>query len=221
MNTRSRSARRPPEAIHVGNVEIEVASEAIAVIDIVQATATSDLFGWYAVGRALVRELRQLIQDIGGNYGLSCVKSTGDGFLVTYRHRESAEVAGVDAVNASFELLRRLTARNVAAPEERQIAVRVALHFGEVDILPNDREGPNVSYAFRVEAVSRGSLPQALNPIEPQRFPLHNYLICSERISDVVSRRKPNWPLTSCGLFKLKGFSGWWELFLVSDEIHA
>jgi hypothetical protein len=75
-------------------------------------------------------------------------------------------------------------------------------------ILPNDHEGPNVSYTFRIEAVSRATLPQALNPIDPMRFPLRNYLICSERVSDIVRRRKPDWPLTSCGLFKLKGFSG-------------
>ena len=217
MNTPTRNPQAV-ETIHLGGAEIEVASEAIAIIDIVQATATSDLFGWYAVGRSLVRELRQLIQDIGANYGLSCIKSTGDGVLVTYRHEGSAEVAAVHAVHASFELLKRITARNINAPEERRIAIRIALHFGEVDILPNDREGPNVSYAFRIEAISRGSLPQAVNPIDPARFPLWNYLICSERISDIVIRRKPDWPLTPCGLFKLKGFSGWWELFLVSED---
>jgi hypothetical protein len=85
----------------------------------------SDLFGWYAVGRSLVRELRQLVREIGAEHGLSCVKSTGDGFLLTYRHDESAEIAAVDALQASFELLRRLSARNDKVPEERQIAIRV------------------------------------------------------------------------------------------------
>ncbi len=217
MTTSPPNLSKRVETIRVGSTEIEIASEAIAIIDIVQATATSDLFGWYAVGRMLVRELRQMIQDIGAYYGLSCIKSTGDGFLLTYRNDRSAELGAIDAIDASFALLERLTARNLRVPEERQIAVRVALHFGEVDILSNDREGPNVSYTFRIESVSRGSLPQALNPIDPARFPLRNYLICSERVSDIISRRKPIWPLTSCGLFKLKGFSGWWELFLVEN----
>lgn len=205
-------------SLTVESANIEVASEAIAVIDIVQATATSDLFGWYAVGRTLVHELRGLIQKIGRSYGLSCTKSTGDGLLVTYRNSQSAELAALDAIRASLSLLEELETRNASASEERRIYVRIALHFGEVDVLPNDREGPNVSYTFRIEGIGRGSLPQALNPIDPVQFPLRNYLIISERVSDIVNRRKPDWTLTSCGLFKLKGFSGWWELFLLSNS---
>jgi len=211
-----RERRKTGDAVHVGSAKIEIASEAIVIIDIVQATATSDLFGWYAVGRTLIRQLRQLVEEIGTSRGLSCIKSTGDGFLLTYRDNKSAELAAIDALQASFQLLRRLEDWNARAPEERQIAIRVAVHFGEVDIQPNDREGPNVAYTFRVEAVSRESLPQALDAIDPEQFPLRNYVICSERVYDIVSRRKPDWTTRSCGLFRLKGFSGWWGLFLVS-----
>lgn len=192
---------------------IECASEAIVVIDIVQATATSDLFGWYAVGRVLIRELREYVREIGAKYEMCCIKSTGDGFLLTYRNEDSAEVAAIHAVKASRDLLTRLAIRNQRSPEQRKIAVRLALHFGEVDILPDDRLGPNISYAFRVL--------DAINAIDPDRFPLRDYIICSERVNEIVERHLPDWPRTSCGLFKLKGFTGWGELFLISEPADA
>ena len=199
-------------------IPIDCASEAIVVIDIVQATATSDLFGWYSVGRHSVRHLRQTVREIGELYGLACMKSTGDGLLLTYRDDKAADLAAVNAVQASLDLLKRLSARNETAPEERQIAIRLALHFGEVDVLPDDREGPNVSFTFRVEAINHASLDKALNPIDPALLPLRDYILCSERIHDIVDRRKPEWRKTSCGLFKLKGFTSWHELFLVSEQ---
>ena len=36
----------------------EVATEAIVVVDLVESTLTSNLFGWYAVGRQAIRDLR-------------------------------------------------------------------------------------------------------------------------------------------------------------------
>lgn len=209
------------EAIRVEGFDIRVASEAIVVVDIVNATATSDLFGWYAVGRTLIRELREMLIDIGSRHDLMFMKSTGDGFLLTYRSARSAEMGAMNAVQASVELLERLALHNSTVPAERQISIRIALHFGELDLLENDREGPNVAYAFRMEAVNRGSLPQAINPIEPDRFPLRNYMICSERVADILDRNSAVQSLTSCGLFKLKGFSGWSELFLVVHQSSA
>jgi class 3 adenylate cyclase len=210
----------PPTGVHASarfeDSEIFIAPEAIVIIDIVQATAINDLFGWYAVGRGLVRELRSSIEKIGSEYGLSCIKSTGDGFLLAYSDSQSAEFAAIKASQASFALLELLTERNQSLPEERRINIRIAIHFGEIDVLTNDREGPNVSYAFRLEAIDRASLPLALNPIESEKFPLKNYIICSENVSEIIKRQQPMWLLTSCGLFKLKGFSGWWEIFLLS-----
>ena len=218
------SFRYKPPPINEPSEPVTFASEAIAVVDMVQATATSDRFGWYAVGRNLVRELRQMIATVGKDTGLSCIKSTGDGFLLTIRNGAAAELAAVEAVRMMLKLLERLAIRNEMLPEERHIDIRAAVHFGEVDVLEQDREGPNVSYTFRIEAVGRGNLPEALNPLTPSEFPLHNYVLCSERVNDIL--RKRNYPCdsTSCGLFKLRGFSGWSELFLIkttnSNVVH-
>ena len=62
----------------------EVVTEAIVVIDLVESTLTSNLFGWYAVGRQLIRDLRALIGEVGESRGLRCLRSTGDGYLLTF-----------------------------------------------------------------------------------------------------------------------------------------
>ncbi|MEN8219860.1 MAG: adenylate/guanylate cyclase domain-containing protein [Pseudomonadota bacterium] len=195
--------------------KVRVASEAIVIIDIVQATATSNLFGWYAVGRRLVHELRQLVLKIGEKYGLTCIKSTGDGFLLTYSNSTAAELSALNAVKASLELLENLAKRNQEVAEERKLDIRFAIHFGEVDVLEQDREGPNISYTFRLESINTKSLIEAINPIDPDDFPLRNYVLCSEHVSNICTRHEATWTLKSCGLFKLKGFSGRWEVFLV------
>jgi len=102
-------------------------------------------------------------------------------------------------------------------PEERAINLRFAVHFGEVDVVENDREGPHVSYAFRIEAISRRSLSDALNSIPPEQLPLSNYVLCSEAVTGILNRRVDRWVTESLGLLKLKGFSGWNEVFLVTS----
>jgi class 3 adenylate cyclase len=191
----------------------DVATEAIVVVDLVESTATSNLFGWYAVGRQLLPELRALILAVSPPRGLRCLKSTGDGYLLTFGDRGAAENAAVHAVDASFELLGHIETRNRQVSEERALHLRIAVHLGEVDVVENDREGPHVSFTFRLGAISRASLTSALNPIAPEGLPLRNYILCSEEVVGILSRRAAQWTALSIGLFKLKGFPGWREVF--------
>ena len=198
----------------------EVVTEAIVVIDLVESTLTSNLFGWYAVGRQVIRDLRALIGEVGESRGLRCLRSTGDGYLLTFHDPQSAEQAALRAVEAVFELLNRVAHRNREVPEERALNLCCAVHLGEVDIVSNDREGPHVSLTFRLEEISRASLPAALNPIPPEQFPLQNYVLCSEEVAGILSRRASPWEMVSIGLLKLKGFPGWREVFRVLPEDH-
>src|SRR6516165_8681715 len=196
----------------------EIVTEAIVVIDLVESTLTSNLFGWYAVGRQSLRDLRSLIGEVGKVCGLRCVSSTGDGYLLNFDDPQSAEMAAIRAGEAVFELLRRIFVRNQEVSEERALNLRCAVHLGEVDVVPNDREGPHISMAFRLEEISRASLPTALNPIPPEQFPLQNYVLCSEEVAGILSRRATHWGLASIGLLKLKGFPGWREVFRITSE---
>ena len=196
----------------------EVVTEAIVVVDLVESTLTSNLFGWYAVGRQAIRDLRALIGEVGERRGLRCLRSTGDGYLLTFHDPQSAERAALHAVEAVFELLNPVAHRNREVPEERALNLRCAVHLGEVDVVANDREGPHVSMAFRLEEISRASLPAALNPLPPEQFPLQNYVLCSEEVAGILSQRAKHWELASIGLLKLKGFPGWREVFRVLPE---
>src|SRR5919108_5065491 len=109
----------------------EVVTEAIVVVDLVESTTTSNLFGWYAVGRGLMRELRALITQVSHCRGLRCLKSMGDGYLLTFGDVQSAEMAAVHAVEAAFELLEMIALRNRDVPEERTLNLRFAIHLGE------------------------------------------------------------------------------------------
>jgi class 3 adenylate cyclase len=193
----------------------EAVTEAIVVIDIVESTTTSNLFGWYAVGRGIHRDLRSLVTDVGMGRGLRCIRSTGDGYLLTFFNLQSAEAAAVSATEAVFELLHRTEIRNREVSEERSLNIRCAIHLGEVNVVLNDREGPHVAFVFRLESISRGSLPAALNPIAPEQLPLKNYVLCSEEIAGILERRSTLWSTLSIGLFRLKGFPGFREVFLV------
>lgn len=143
------------------------------------------------------------------------MKSTGDGYLLSFRNDSSAESAAVEAVECAFDVLRLLEARNRHLPEERAINLRFAVHFGEVDVVHNDREGPHVSFAFRLDAITRASLSMALNPMPPEELPLRNYMLCSEEVAGILSRRSNRWTTKCIGLLKLKGFPGWREVFQV------
>jgi class 3 adenylate cyclase len=198
----------------------EIATEAIVVIDLVESTLTSNLFGWYAVGRHVLRDLRALIGQVAAHRGMRCLRSTGDGYRLTFHDAQSAEMAAIRAVEAVFELLHKVAQRNRELPEERALNLRCALHLGEVDIVADDREGPHVSLAFRLEEISRASLPTALNPIAPEQFPLQNYVLCSEEVAGILARRALAWELVSIGLLRLKGFPGWREVFRVLPQGH-
>lgn len=196
----------------------EVSTEAIVVVDLVESASTSNLFGWYAVGRSLKHELRAMIREVGESSGLECLKSTGDGYLLTFRDPWSAETAVLRAVESAFELLCAAERRNGVVPFERAINLRFAIHLGEVDIIENDRDGPHVSYAFRLEAITRASLTTALNPIPPEQLPLRNYILCSEEVASILSRRSDCYRTDCIGLLKLQGFPGWREVFQVQLE---
>ncbi len=203
-----------PATIDTGG-EILVASEAIVVLDIVQSTFLTNLFGWHSVGRVVIRDLRRLTREACAPHGLTSAKTAGDGLLLTFSNDKSAEMAVPSALAGMRTLLTKVTERNARAPEQQRFDVRVAVHFGEVDIIDSEREGPNVAFACRLEKVSRDSLPTALKPMDPRAFPTANYVLCSEAVAKVLDRIGNAASRNSCGLFKLDGFPGWSEVFLL------
>lgn len=202
------------------------------VVDLVESTFTTDRFGWYAVGRQLVSTLRRCIQRIGPQYGLSCLKSTGDGCLLAFANRRAAAHGAIQAIEASFVILDTIQRHNQRVATQRQINLRFAIHFGQVDavdlvglagiseadrLILNDREGPEVTYTFRLEAIDALSLGAARNPMPPEDFPHQNYVITSEQVKNIIlDTHDTRWSCLHCGTFRLKGFTGLHEVFLIN-----
>jgi class 3 adenylate cyclase len=198
----------------------QVGSEAIVVIDIVESTGIGARVGWTIV-KELLQVLKRHIVAIGQRYGIQCRKSTGDGFLLSYTDQtnQALEHAVINAVEASFNLLSQLGKYNSNQPEEKQVHVRIAIHFGEVDIVEGDREGLAIAYTFRLENIDRETVRNnnASRHIEPDEFPEQNYVICSEVVSEAIEKRCPNFRSREVGLFKLKGFANYHEVYLVEE----
>jgi ActR/RegA family two-component response regulator len=209
-------------ALDARKLKVTIAPEAITVVDIVESTGISSIFGWYAVGRTLIRDLRTLIMSIGKGHGLRCIKSTGDGYLLAYDDPDSrsAELSVVHAVEATFELLDQLATRNKKVREEQAINVRLAIHFGQVDVIEGDREGPEVSFAFRLEGVDKNALATTRNrKIEPEAFPSENYALCSQQVARIIEKRcHDSFSTFLVGNFELKGFTGSHEVYLISRQ---
>jgi len=207
-------------ALEARKVKLDVAITlgAIVAVEMEGVTATSHRFGWYPLGRGLMHDLRELITSTGEKRVLHSSKSTGEGYLLTYgvTGSQPAEIAAVNAVEASFELLDVLANRNRERPEEQVINVHFAIHFGEVDVVEGDPDGPNVSFALRLGDINQTQVQEAVDAMPADDFPDSNYVLCSETVKKIIDTRLPNFSTLPVGRFEVAGFPGRHEVYLVS-----
>src|SRR6202035_5695007 len=75
------------------------------------------------------------------------VKTMGDGFLVEF-------ASAIAAVNCAVEIQEALARRNLDAPADRQLQVRIGIHLGDVLRRGSDIMGDGVNIAARVEPLA-------------------------------------------------------------------
>lgn len=134
--------------------------------------------------------------------------------MLAFRDEQDARNSARQAIHFCTEMLSAIAGRNAGLPAEQAISLRFAVHFGEVDVIENDREGPNVSFAFRLEAISGRDLDGAMSAVPSDQFPLRNHILCSEQVVSLLDSTVT--PTRLVGIFKLKGFSGWHEVSSVT-----
>src|SRR5437588_6322841 len=88
------------------------ATEAIAVLDLIGSTKSADRHGWESVGRPRFRMLREFVVHETPRFGLSCQKSTGDGYLLTFHNDAASARAVPQAIRAIAAISRRVQAYN-------------------------------------------------------------------------------------------------------------
>jgi hypothetical protein len=160
-------------------------------------------------------DLRALVSAAGENQGMCCLKDTGDGYLFTFYNIRSAAQAVVQAIKAIFKLLLEIERRNMNVPDELKLYVRLALHIGEVDVVPGDRKGPHVSYTFRLASIRRDSQHCEWKGPPAELLPLANFVVCSEEVENILKEHSELWDTLPIGRFKLEGFPGWREVYRV------
>ncbi len=131
------SAQPPPPSRSSGHLPQHRTTVAILVTDIVSSTRWADQLGdqrWLEV----LEDHNALVRDALGHSGGTEVKQNGDGFLATFPSAAAAVEAGLTIQ----EQIGRRGDGEQAAPH---LAVRVAVHAGEVARAQNDVFGVNVS----------------------------------------------------------------------------
>src|SRR5688572_12729307 len=91
----------------------------------------------------LLDEHHALLRPVIASHGGREVKTIGDAFLVEF-------ASAVEAVQCALEMQTALTARNEAAPLERQISIRIGIHLGDVVVRDKDVFGDGVNIAARI-----------------------------------------------------------------------
>jgi adenylate cyclase len=100
-----------------------------------------------ALALVLLEEQRQIVRPIFAKHGGEEVKTLGDGFLLEFP-------SVLEAVRSAIEVQEVLRSRNLSAPKERRIQLRVAVHLGDVEHREGDVYGDAVNVASRVHELA-------------------------------------------------------------------
>jgi adenylate cyclase len=121
----------------------------LAAILAADVAGYSRLMGADEVGtlRALMADLKQVVDPEIAAYRGRLVKTTGDGILVEF-------ASAVDAVACAVAIQRAMLARNAELPEDRRLLFRTGINLGDVIVEGKDIYGDGVNVAARLEALA-------------------------------------------------------------------
>jgi len=94
---------------------------------------------------ALRNVRREIIDPRVARNGGRRVKSLGDGLML-----EFAE--SVDAVRCALEIQVAIAERYAALPEDRRVAYRIGIHYGDIIVDEDDIMGEGANVAYRIES---------------------------------------------------------------------
>jgi adenylate cyclase len=114
----------------------------------------TDMVGYSALAQRdeglavkLLEEHRALLRPAFPKHQGQEIKTIGDAFLVEF-------ASAVAAVNCAVEIQEALARRNLGAPADRQLQVRIGIHLGDVLRRGDDIVGDGVNIAARVEPLA-------------------------------------------------------------------
>jgi len=115
----------------------------------------TDMVGYSALSQKdealaldLLNEHRDLLRKVFAQHGGREIEAVGDGFFVEFP-------SALEGVRCAVDIQRTLHDRNISAPPERRIEVRVGLHLGDVVAQDTRVHGDGVNIAARIEPLAK------------------------------------------------------------------
>lgn len=150
----------------------------------------TDLAGYSALSQRdealalqLLEEHRRMVRPLLGAHGGREIKTIGDAFLVEF-------ASAVDAAACAVEIQRAHHTRNLTAPPERTIRMRIGLHAGDVIHREGDVYGDGVNIAARIEP-----------------FAENGGICLSEDVARPIANKLPGCALVRLGAGELKNIT--------------
>ncbi|MBF0529100.1 MAG: HEAT repeat domain-containing protein [Deltaproteobacteria bacterium] len=181
------------------------ATEAILVLDVCNSTDIAARYGDdFALN--LLHKLFDLVTPIAELENHQFIKSTGDGFLITF------PTVG-NSVRFALNVLDDLKEYNQKVDNASKINLRFAINFGETRTDDTgDKHGTAVNMTFRVEGVKAEDLIPIENGMAKEDMPLENRILVTENVT-LEPHYMDHFQTRLVGLFKLKGITGLHKIF--------
>ncbi|KJU81475.1 PBS lyase HEAT domain protein repeat-containing protein [Candidatus Magnetobacterium bavaricum] len=186
-----------------------IRSEAILVIDLCNSTGIANKYG-DRFALVLTRILTDVVRPMVKKQKFQFLKSTGDGFLITFPKVENA-------VRFAVDVLKDIGRHNKTADETQVIQLRFAINFGETTVdAKGDRLGVATNMTFRVEGVKPSDIISIAGGISKEQMPLVDRILVTETAVEEASKMEGiNSRLI--GLFELKGITGLHRVYEIKE----
>ncbi|MBF0516846.1 MAG: HEAT repeat domain-containing protein, partial [Nitrospirae bacterium] len=189
--------------------EGSIQTEAILVLDLCNSTGIANKYGdQFALD--LTKTLTEKVRPIAKKESSRFMKSTGDGFLITFPKV-------INAVRFAFTVLKEIAAHNKTVEDESaRIELRFAINQGETRIdAKGDRLGVATNMTFRVEGVKWGDLIPMEGSMKKGELPMVDRVLVTEHVIDDATKIE-GIKARLVGLFELKGISGLHRIYLIT-----
>ncbi|MFC1822298.1 HEAT repeat domain-containing protein [Thermodesulfobacteriota bacterium] len=189
---------------------VTVLTEAILVLDLCNSTDIAARYG-DNFAHNLMKTLTDAVTPIAKRERYQFIKSTGDGFLITFPKASNS-------IRFAINALKTISRYNSKVDKIKKIDLRFAINLGETKLNENgDRLGVAVNMAFRVEGIKPEGLIYCDGGMTKEEMPSENWIFVTENLEKEVGTME-GIETRLIGLFELKGITGLHKIFEITYQ---
>ena len=177
-----------------------ILTESILVVDLCNSTEIAARYGDnFALN--ITRILTETVTPIARRERFQFMKSTGDGFLITFPK-------AINSVRFALDVFKQINKHNEKADKTARIGLRFAINLGETRIdAKGDRLGVATNMTFRVDGLKPEGLIPVENGMAKEDMPLDNRIFVTENVEkEIIDMEGIKTRIV--GLFELRGITG-------------